>query len=97
MDEDAAWYGSRPPPLPLVTASGLGECCSSPSGSWRSPAAKRISVRFTAQNLQICEGFTHVQKRSMQQFNEFFSKLRVKCFGGGQAEVWGGQLLSAPT
>jgi len=32
----------------------LGERYSSPSGSWQSPAAKRIFVQFTAQNLQMC-------------------------------------------
>jgi len=38
-------------------AGGLGERYSSPSGSGRSPAAKRILVQFTAQNLQICNIF----------------------------------------
>ena len=39
---------------PLITAMGLRERYSSPSGSGWSPAAKRIFVQFTAQNLQIC-------------------------------------------
>jgi len=41
-------------PLPLITARGLWERYSSPSRSRHSPAAKRIFVRFTYENLQIC-------------------------------------------
>ena len=51
---------SFPFPLshPLYSAiappAGPGERYSSPSGSGQSPAATRIFVQFTAQNLQIC-------------------------------------------
>jgi len=41
-------------PFPLITARRTGERYSSPTGPWRIPAAKRIFVQFTAQNLQIC-------------------------------------------
>jgi len=42
-------------------AGSLGERYNSSSGSRQSLAAKRILVQFTAQNLQICYSFTHVQ------------------------------------
>ena len=38
---------------PLIPATGAWGRYSSPSGSGRNPAAKRILVQFTAQNLQI--------------------------------------------
>jgi len=41
------------PSPPLITARRSGERYSSLSESWWSPAAKRIFVQFTAQNLQI--------------------------------------------
>jgi len=41
-------------PSPLKRLEGLGERYSSHSGSGQSPAAKRIFVLFTAQNLQTC-------------------------------------------
>jgi len=44
-------------PLLSVPSPGYesGDRYSSPSGSGRSPAAKRIFVRFTAQHLQVCD------------------------------------------
>ena len=45
-------YPFRPFP-PLIPATGAWGRYSSPSGSGRNPAAKRILVQFTAQNLQI--------------------------------------------
>ena len=54
----------------------LEERYSSPSGSGRSPAAKRILVQSTAQNLQICLSFTHVHKTFMQHFYDFFLECR---------------------
>ena len=60
-------------PLPLITL-GLGSAIA-PSGSGRSPAAKRIWVQFTAQNLQIYYSFINVHKTSMQHFGERFAVL----------------------
>ena len=43
--------------LPLITVWRSGGVVMLPSGSERSPAAKRFFVQFTAQNLQICWKF----------------------------------------
>jgi len=46
----------------------MGSAIAPPAG----PAAKRISVQFTAHNLQICKRFIRVHKTPMQHFNDFF-------------------------
>ena len=58
------------PPLPILTGRESGEHHSSPSGSGRSPAARRILVQFTAKNLLICCSFTH---SPMQHFYDYMS------------------------
>ena len=45
---------SSPTSRPVPSLPSVPLTLRSPSGSWRNPAAKHISVQFTAQNLQIC-------------------------------------------
>jgi len=59
------------PCLPLITVRGYGERYSSPNGSGRSPAAKRILVQFKGQNLLISFSLTELQKKQMQHFETF--------------------------